>query len=147
MSRGVLVLALSAVCICLTQSPAAARAAEAVTGTQQIPARAACLTSEKRPDLSALPVGTRVYFDPVLAIGYPKPGVTAAEVVYSGAHHGDVRADVRDNAIYVNGQKSPATIGGSKPVTFRARIQVCTYLPGEELPPILTGVTPDLILR
>jgi hypothetical protein len=114
---------------------------------QRAPLRSGCITGSKRPDLSALPAGTRVYYDPVLTITHRTPAVAVQEMVYSGAHRGDVRADIRNDAIYVQGKDAPAVTLDGQTVTVRSQLRVCVYPPGEVLPPELSAITPDLVLR
>jgi hypothetical protein len=106
-----------------------------------------CVTGGKVPDLSALPSGTRVFLQSALAIGYPKSGSAAVLAFYSGAHQGDVRAEIRDGAVFVPGKERPvATLDGQR-VNVNAEIEVCVYPPGDVLPSNLTGIPPNLIVR
>lgn len=114
---------------------------------QVVPARqSGCFASASRPNFAALPSGTRIFFTPVLAIRYPKPGVDVAEARFA-AMNGQLEADLRDNAVYVNGKKTPATLSEGAEINIQTRIDVCVYRPGEAIPGNFTGVTPDLVLR
>lgn len=116
----------------------------AVPGTQQT--EQGCTIGGSQAQLSGLPAGTRLFFRPVMTVQYAKSGVGAAEATYTSPQQ-DVRAELRDNAIYVNGTRSPATVAERSPLGFRARIETCVYPPGATLPPSLTNVTPDVVLR
>lgn len=105
-----------------------------------------CYPSESRPNFAVLPSGTRIFFMPVFAIRYPKPGVDVAEARFS-AVNGRLQADIRDNTIYVNGKKTDAQLGQGADVNIQTRIEVCVYSPGQPVPTNFTGMTPDLVLR
>ena len=138
-----LVLALCAFA-CLAQSPAIARAAPPVAPVT--PAQSGCFPSESRPNFAALPSGTRVFFVAVLALRYPRPGVDVAESRFT-AINGQLEADIHDNAVYVDGKKTPAMLSQGADISFQAHIQVCVYGPGQIVPANFTGMTPDLVLR
>jgi hypothetical protein len=116
------------------------------TPTAPIPSQFGCFPSESRPNFAALPSGTRVFFLPVFAIRYPKPGVDVAEARFS-AVNGQLQADIRDNKIYVNGKKTDAALGQGADVNIQTRIEVCVYAPGQAVPANFTTTTPDLVLR
>jgi hypothetical protein len=122
--------------------PVAVGAAAPVAG----PPDQGCTIGGPQLDLSGLPPGTRLFFRPVMSVQYAKPGVDAAEATYTSPQH-DVRAELRDNAVYVNGAKSPVTVTERGPLGFRARIETCVYPPGAMLPPSLANIAPDVVLR
>ena len=97
----------------IRSSNAATRDSRAVASLSQ----KGCTTGEKVPDLSALPSGTRVFLQSALAIGYPKPGGAAVLAFYTGTHQGDVRADIRDGAVYVAGRERPVAALDGQPVS------------------------------
>jgi hypothetical protein len=119
-------------------------ASAAVPGAGQ--AAQGCTIGGPQPDVTSLPAGTRLFFRPVMTVQYAKAGAGAAEATYTSPQ-GDVRAELRDDLIYVNGTKSPATIADRAPLGFRARIETCVYPPGATLPPNLMNLTPDVVLR
>jgi hypothetical protein len=145
MKNAVLVLA-SCAAASLAQSPGIASAAGTAVA-QAVPVQqSGCFPSANRPNFGTLPSGTRIFFMPVLAIRYPKPGVDVAEARFA-AMNGQLEADIRDNAVYVNGKKTPATLSEGGEINFQTRIDVCVYPPRQTIPSNFTGVTPDLVLR
>jgi hypothetical protein len=145
MKTAFLVLA-SCVAAPLAQSPGIASAANPAVA-QAVPVQqSGCFPSANRPNFGTLPSGTRIFFTQVLAIRYPKPGVDVAEARFA-AVNGQLEADIRDNTVYVNGKKTPATLSERGEINFQTRIDVCVYRPGEAIPGNFTGLTPDLVLR
>jgi hypothetical protein len=110
------------------------------------PPQPGCFATESRPNFTAYPSGTRVYFMPVLVIRYSKPGVDVAEMRFA-PENGVLQADVRADTIYVNGKKTQATMEQGGDTNFQARVQVCIYPPGQSVPGSFNGIPPDLVLR
>ncbi|HEX3463004.1 MAG TPA: hypothetical protein VHS78_02980 [Candidatus Elarobacter sp.] len=144
MKNASLALALCAAAA-LAQSPGVASAANPPAGVVSS-SQSGCVPSESRPNFAALPSGTRVFYMPVMTIRYAKPGVDVAEARFT-AVNGQLQADIRNNAVYVNGKKTEATLSESTDTNIQARIQVCTYPPGQPVPANFTGITPDLVIR
>jgi hypothetical protein len=140
-----LVLALCA-SAALAQAPGVGSAANATPAAPAVPAQSGCYPSEARPNFATLASGTRVFFLPVMSIRYPKPGVDVSEVRFA-AENGQLQADIRDNAIYVNGKKLPGPVSEGADINVQTHIQVCVYAPGQALPANFTQIPPDLVVR
>jgi hypothetical protein len=129
----------------LTQPPGVAGAANATPAAPAV-SQSGCYPSQARPNFATLASGTRVFFLPVMSIRYPKPGVDVSEVRFS-AVNGELQADIRDNAIYVNGKKLPGPVSEGADINIQTHIQVCVYAPGQAVPSNFTQIPPDLVIR
>jgi hypothetical protein len=145
MKNASLVLALCAFAA-LAEAPGIAWAANATPAAPAAPAQSGCYPSEARPNFAKLASGTRVFFLPVMSIRYPKPGVDVSEVRFS-AVNGELEADIRDNAIYVNGKKLPGPVSEGAEINVQTHIQVCVYAAGQPVPANFTQIPPDLVIR